>query len=168
MLMLSTTSFALLLGLLGHPEAPRQVAPTAGTPQTFRLPGGLRLTVRGHAAVITNAKGTVLARNNRLIQRADDHTDCPAEGFQTVVVKGNFFTIEQQNCGGWLFINEYFTFRYEPATGAIRLHKFGQTFTDRREPDKEMPDKILTEKDFGRRSFAQLNPADLYALPAPK
>jgi hypothetical protein len=166
--MLSTTYFALLLGLPGHPDTPRQGAPAVDAPQTFRLPGRLRLTVQGHAAVITTAKGAVLARNLHLIQRPDDHTDCPAEGFQTVVVKGNFFTIEQQNCGGWFFINEYLTFRYEPATGAIRLHKFGQTFTDRREPDKEVPDKILTEKDFGRRSFAQVSPADLYALPAPK
>ncbi|MBF9222575.1 hypothetical protein [Hymenobacter ruricola] len=139
----------------------------AQTPAAFALPHGLRLTVRGHAAVITDAKGGVVARNNRLIRQAEDRTDCPADGFRTVVVKGNFFTIEQQNCGGWFFINEYVTFKYVPASGRIQLHKFGQTFIDRRDPNADMPNQVLTEKQFGQLTFGLVDLEALYALPAP-
>ena len=135
---------------------------------TFRLAGGLRLTVRGHAAVITNAKGGVVAQNNHIIRQLDDNGNCPSEGFRRVVSTGNFFTIEQQNCGGWFFIDEYITFRYVPATGEIRLHKFGLTFTDRRNPDQAVPDRVYTEKQFGTRTFNQFQADDIYPLPAPR
>jgi len=117
---------------------------------------GLRATVKGRAVLITNAKGVVVAQNKQLIRLADEHTDCPSEGFERLVSKGNYFTIEQQNCGGWFFINEYITFYYVPGTGKIELHKVSFSFTDRREPDKTIPDKVFTKKQFGQRDFSRV------------
>jgi len=117
---------------------------------------GLRVTVKGRAVLITNAKGVVIAQNKQLIRLEDEHTDCPSEGFERLVSKGNYFTIEQQNCGGWFFINEYITFCYVPGTGKIQLHKVSFSVTDRREPDKKIPDKVFTQKQFGQRDFSRV------------
>ena len=156
-------SFLPFLVVLLVTGVPFRQAPAL--PVTFRLAGGLRLTVQGHSAIVANAQGVVVAQNDHLIRQLDDNGNCPSEGFRTVAVKGNFFTIEQQNCGGWFFIDEYLTFRYVPATGKIQLHKFGQSFIDRRDPNKELPDKVLTEKQFGRRYFDQVDTEALYSLP---
>lgn len=130
----------------------------------YRLCGGLRATVQGHEVTITTAEGALIARNSQLIRLAADARDCPLDGFYAIVTKGNYFTIEQQNCSGWFFINEYMTFRYVPGTRNIELHKFGLAFTDRRAPDKAIPDKIFTSKHFGQRLFSQVKLAELEAL----
>jgi hypothetical protein len=127
------------------------VSPMAA--KQYPLCGGLRATVKGQTVLITNAKGVVVAQNKQLIRLPDEHTDCPSEGFERLVSKGNYFTIEQQNCGGWFFINEYITFYYVPGTGKIQLHKVSFSVTDRREPDKKIPDKVFTKKQFGQRYF---------------
>jgi len=136
----------------------------AGSAKEYPLCCGMRAAVRGHTIEITNAKGVVIARNSQLIRLADDNATCPADGFSKLVSKGNYFTIEQQNCGGWFFINEYITFQYVPATGKIQLHKYGLSFTDRREPDKAIPDKISTAKQFGQRYFDQVTLGSLEQL----
>jgi hypothetical protein len=160
--------FLLFVGMLGINDllaSSCQVGnlPSRGKPlaskspaKQYRLCCGLRATVRSHEVVITNAQGAVIARNSRLIRLAEDARDCPLDGFYAIAVKGNYFTLEQQNCAGWFFINEYITFRYVPGTGQIQLHKFGQSFTDRREPNKTIPDKVITSKEFGQRYFSQV------------
>jgi hypothetical protein len=132
--------------------------------QHYLLCGGLRATLQGHEVAITTAKGVLIARNKQLIRLATDARDCPLDGFYAIVTKGNYFTIEQQNCSGWFFINEYMTFRYVPNTRKIELYKFGLTFTDRRAPNKIIPDKIFTNKQFGQRHFGQVTLAELEAL----
>ncbi|EKT3967236.1 SH3 domain-containing protein [Flavobacterium psychrophilum] len=84
-------------------------------------------------------------------------SNCPSDGFQNLVVKDNFFTIEQNTCGGWYLIDEYTTFKYDRNTNQIVLHKFGQSFSDRKNPDKEIPDTVLSNKNFGIVLFENFN-----------
>lgn len=79
--------------------------------------------------------------------------NCPSNGFENLVIKDNYFTIEQSICGGWDFISEYVTFKWDKEADIIILHKYSQSFTDRRDPNKEMPSKIYSNKDFGKVYF---------------
>jgi hypothetical protein len=145
--------------------ATQQKRPASAKPLAhYRLGNGLRAAVQGHEITITNAAGAVVARNARLIRLADDARACPLDGFSAIVSKGNYFTIEQQNCAGWFFINEYITFRYVPGTGKIQLHKVGLAYTDRREPNKDISSKVFTNKQFGERYFSQVTLETLEAL----
>lgn len=65
--------------------------------------------------------------------------DCPADGYQRAVAKGAYFTIEQTVCDGYVYVHQYVTFRYDKASGEVVLHKYGETFTDRTNPDKKIP-----------------------------
>jgi hypothetical protein len=130
----------------------------------YRLPGGLRARVHGSDVVITNGAGVVVARNSALIRREDEDQSCPSEGFERIVSKGNYFTIEQQTCGGWFFVNEYITFRYVKASGQIMLYKYGRVSTDRRDPNKVTPAELYTAKQLGQRSFTQVTKASLDAI----
>lgn len=150
----------------GSLAAAQQKRPPGTTPLAhYQLGSGLKATVQGHEITITNAAGVVIARNARLIRLADDARACPLDGFSAIVSKGDYFTIEQQNCAGWFFINEYITFRYVPGTSKIQLHKVGLAYTDRREPTKDIPTKIFTNKQFGERYFSQVTLESLEALP---
>jgi hypothetical protein len=130
----------------------------------YQLPGGLRAQVHGSDVVITNGAGVVVARNSHLIRREDEDQSCPSEGFERIVSKGDYFTIEQQTCGGWFLVNEYITFRYLKASGKIVLHKYGRVPTDRRDPNKVMPTELYTAKQLGQFAFAQVTKASLDAV----
>jgi hypothetical protein len=141
-------------------QLPLKDSPTA----VCQLAGGLRARVQGSEVVITNGAGAVVARNSKLIRREDEDQSCPSDGFERMVAKGDYFTIEQQTCGGWFFIKEYITFRYVRASGKIVLHKYGRVATDRRDPNKEIPAEQYTAKQLGQRSFAQVTKASLDAV----
>ncbi|SFI50085.1 DUF3828 domain-containing protein [Halpernia frigidisoli] len=81
----------------------------------------------------------------------------PAEGFRNLTIKNNFFTIEQQEGSGWFFIDSYTTFKYDKITKEIVLTKYGESFTDRRDPDKVIPDKVLRNGDLKKVSFIEFN-----------
>lgn len=47
-------------------------------------------------------------QSKTLISNVND--GCPAEGFERIAVKDNYFTIEEANCDGWFYIKTYITF----------------------------------------------------------
>ena len=134
------------------------------SPKTYHLSCGLILKITDGNIQIVDASENVLITNNHLIRQRDEHGDCPSEGFLNVVSKGIYFTIEQQNCGGWYFINEYITFKYLKSVKKVQLYKFGLSYDDRRNPDKPPRERVLTEKQFGRRYFENVYPDSLYLL----
>lgn len=85
----------------------------------------------------------------------------PAEGFTDLVIKDNFFTIEQIEGGGWLFVNSYTTFKFDKKTQKIVLSKYGKSYTDRRNPEGVIPDQIYTSKNFGTVHFTDFNAEEL-------
>lgn len=143
---------------------PEQLRARPAPAAHYALGHGLQATVAGRALVITNASGSVIARNSQLIRLADERTDCPSEGFERIVAKGDYFTIEQQTCGSWFFIQEYIAFHYVPASGRLVLHKYGRVATDRRDPTKAIPANVYTAQQLGPRSFSQVTSASLDAL----
>lgn len=83
------------------------------------------------------------------------NNNCPADGFQKVVSKSNYFTIEQTYCKDFMFVNSFTTFRINEK-GKIYLYKYGEKYTDRSNPDKEIPDLIKTEKNFQKIKFEDI------------
>ena len=57
-------------------------------------------------------------------------SNSPAEGYQGIAVKGDYFTIEQQY-GGRSFVSTYTTFKYDKTKGKFMLHKYSETSVDR-------------------------------------
>lgn len=51
-----------------------------------------------------------------------------AEGFQDLVVKNNYFTIEENNQAGNIRKNDYITFKYDFKYDEILLYKYGIEF----------------------------------------
>lgn len=103
-----------------------------------------------------------IAKNERLLYKFNDN--CPAEGFQGIVSKNNYFTIQQISCRDFLFVISYITFKIDSSTNNIILHKYGEEYTDRSDPDKDIPSKIWTSKDFGVVKFEDVNEEFLIAL----
>lgn len=137
--------------------------PTAENTQTYTLDNGLTIKVYDKNIAVSTKTGKQYL-NKHIIRQPDEQEDCPSEGFMDIVHKAPYFTIEQQNCSGWMLINEYISFKYIPETDDIHLHRFGLQYIDRRHPDKEIPEKVMTQKDFGVRSFEEVKMEELYAL----
>jgi hypothetical protein len=160
----------LLLSLWLGTAATARPLPAAGVTHReqvaarYALGHGLQATVAGHTLVIKNASGTIIARNEQIIRLADENSSCPSEGFERIVAKGDYFTIKQQTCGGWSFIQEYITFHYVPASGQLMLHKYGRVATDRRDPNKIIPANVYTTKQLGQHPLAQVTKAALDAM----
>jgi hypothetical protein len=131
-------------------------------PRKWRLASGLICSVKGKVITIATANGKLLSANSTMIRARDEKGACPSEGFLDIVSKGEYFTVEQQNCAGWYFINEYFTFKYLPKSRKIVLHKLGFKYTDRRDPDKEIPVKLYNQKHFGTLYFEKVHVDSLY------
>ncbi len=91
------------------------------------------------------------------------NNNCPADGFQRLVANKDFFTIEQVYCKDFLFVQSYTTFKIDN-TGNIILSKYGENYTDRGNPDKDIPSKIKTYKDFGKVYFSEVNQELLHSL----
>ncbi len=82
---------------------------------------------------------------------------CPSKGFQNLTVKDNYFTIQQNTCGGWFLIDEYITFRWDTKNNQIVLYKYGYSSINRKDPNKEMPTTIYTSANFGEILFENFN-----------
>lgn len=67
-------------------------------------------------------------------------------------VKNNYFTIEQVYCKGFLYVQSYTTFKIIDNDN-IFLHKYGEEYTDRSNPDKDIQSITKSEKDFGKVRF---------------
>lgn len=50
-----------------------------------------------------------------------------------------------------MYVQSYTTFKINK--GKITLHKYGEEYTDRSNPEKDIPSLLKTEKDFGEISF---------------
>lgn len=100
-------------------------------------------------------------KNNQLIFKYNDN--CPADGFQKLVSKNNFFTIEQTCCKGFMFVQSYTTFKITESQ-KILLYKYGEEYTDRSNPDKEIKNLLKTTKDFGVIKFENVTDELLIGL----
>jgi len=128
----------------------------------YRLASGLLCLVKDKVITITAANGKPLFKNSTIIRKKDENGTCPSEGFLNIVSKGEYFTVEQQNCGGWCFVDEYITFKYLRKNEKIILYKFGLRYTDRSDPNKEIPEKVFDHKQFGTLYFEQVHIDSLY------
>lgn len=99
----------------------------------------------------TNNKYFEKNSNYDLVFKYDDN--CPADGYGGIVSKNNYFTIQQIFCMDFLFVNSYTTFKINENTNTIYLHKYGEEYTNRNNPDEKIPARIWTTKDFGRIKF---------------
>ncbi len=141
------------------PEAaPERVADTGGV----RFRGGL-LRVNGKSLEILDSLGNTIMKNPSILRLLDEGGQCPSEGFQRIAVKGDYFTIEQQSCGGMLFIDEYITFK-ATSDGRIYLHRFSIVKTDREDPERVIPQQDLTTKNFGQIGFEDVALRSLYEM----
>ena len=105
-------------------------------------------------------RGAVLAENARVIRAPGEV--CSAVGFRSVESAGEGFRIRNQLCSGWFFVDEVMTFTRSSAEYV--LTRFSAAYTDRRTAEPDGGPKVLTEAEFGRRLFKDLNPDDLYPL----
>lgn len=79
--------------------------------------------------------------------------NCPADGFQGIVGKSNYFTLEQTYCLDFKYVYSYTTFKIGKDSHDILLHKFSETYTSRSNTNQKIPDRIWTKKDFGEVKF---------------
>lgn len=109
-----------------------------------------------YVMISDNEKKFNIYKNSKIILTSN--RVCPSNGFQKLVVKNNFFTIEEDDCSGHFFVNSFITFKYDKTQKQlITLHKLGKQFSDRTNPDKIIPDKIQTVKDFGNIPFVDFD-----------
>jgi len=104
--------------------------------------------------IILEKKGDLYMKineNDKVFFAYNDN--CPADGFQALVGKKTFFTLEQTYCLDFKYVYSYTTFKVDEKSGDILLHKFTETYTSRNNPDEKIPDRIWTKKDFGRVMF---------------
>lgn len=141
-------------------ELPRALPVSMAEGQPYR--GGM-VRPNGRALEVLDAAGRVIEANDDMIRFADDNENCPSDGFNRIVVKGDYFTLEQQTCSGMLFINEYVTFKAD-ADGQIYLHKFGIVKTDRSDPERNIPERTLTGADFGKLRLRDTDIDRLYTM----
>ena len=95
------------------------------------------------------------ADNYNLVFKYDDN--CPADGYGGIINKNSFFTIQQIFCQDFMFVNSYITFKIEEKTNEIYLHKYGEEYTDRSNPDNKLTIKTWSIKDFGTIKFEDVN-----------
>ncbi len=99
-------------------------------------------------------KGNTLWKSNdHLI--FDKRNSCISEGFSTVVVKNNYFTIEHQDCSDYnILVNAYITFKV--SGNEIYLYKYGESYFDKSNHERNIPTKTWTEKNFGKIKFEEV------------
>ena len=107
-------------------------------------------------------KGSVLWKsNNNLI--ADQQNNCVSEGFQNIVIKNNYFTIEAQSCYDYnILVNTFTTFKV--IGNEIYLFKYGENYFDKSNHNNEIASKVWTSKDFGEKSFESVTSSFLFNL----
>lgn len=103
--------------------------------------------------------------NKNLVYSADNN--CVSEGFNNIVVKGNYFTIEAQSCYDYnVLVDGFTTFKVE--NNDIFLYKYGEEYFDKSNHDKEIPSKVWTQKDFSKVRFQDVNESFLRKLKSTK
>ena len=96
---------------------------------------------------------TLWKSNDHLI--FDKRNSCISEGFSTVVVKNNYFTIEHQDCSDYnILVNAYITFKV--SGNEIYLYKYGESYFDKSNHERNIPTKTWTEKNFGKIKFEEV------------
>jgi hypothetical protein len=100
---------------------------------------------------IENNNSFELFKNDNIVFKLNDN--CPADGYNAIVSKNNYFTIEQSSCLDFMFVNSYTTFKIDAKTNNIYLHKYSEEYSDRSDPDREIPVKTWSTKDFGVVNF---------------
>ncbi|MBE0393783.1 hypothetical protein [Flavobacterium sp. PL002] len=80
--------------------------------------------------------------------------NCATEGFNTIVFKDNYFTIENQICSDYIEISTYTTFKV--IGNKIVLHKYGETYFDKAEHERVIPSKTWGIKDFSILNFVDV------------
>jgi hypothetical protein len=93
--------------------------------------------------------------NYKIVFKYDDN--CPADGYGGIISKNNYFTIQQIFCMDFLFVNSYATFKINENTNNIYLHKYGEEYTDRSNPDLKISPKVWSTKDFKIVKFEDVN-----------
>lgn len=131
---------------------------------TYQLQSGLKVTIENKRITICSSSGKMIGTNTAIIRGMDEDPNCISEGFQDLVSKGIYFTVEQQVCASEYFIDEYITFKYSKKDGKVWLHQFGLEYSSRKDQEMEITDKIFTEKQFGKISFENVNVDNLYSL----
>jgi hypothetical protein len=128
------------------------------------LATGEALIVRRDVIEIAAPTGRIAASNPRLVRERDPQGRCPAEGFVDAEANSTGFSIHNQLCGGWFFIDETLTFTPAASGDGYILLRLTVRRTDRREPERGPQEETLTAKKFGEISFETLDPDALYAL----
>ncbi|WP_281991302.1 hypothetical protein [Aquimarina aggregata] len=129
---------------------------------SFKLSNNFSIKKTERILSLFNSKNELIASNHKIIKLKDESENCLSDGFQKIVVKNNFFTIEQQNCSNKFFINEYITFKYDKISNSFLLHKLGYVYSNKSNPNEKKPDVIFTNKDFGKITFLDLDLISLY------
>ncbi|WP_130736943.1 hypothetical protein [Flavobacterium sp. J27] len=89
--------------------------------------------------------------------------NCVAEGFNNIVVKGKYFTIEAQTCYDYnILVSGYITFKV--SGNDIYLHKYGEEYFDKANHENEIPAKNKDVSDFGEIKFENLIEKKLYQI----
>lgn len=99
--------------------------------------------------------------NDQLIPESQNY--CVSEGFDKIVVKNNYFTIEHQTCYDYnVLVSAYITFKV--MGNDIYLHQYGENYFDKSNHEKQIPSKVWSEKKFGKIKFENLTNDFLLSL----
>lgn len=109
---------------------------------------------------LSNSTYQIWCKNNSIIPQ--NKFNCATEGFNTIVFKDNYFTIENQICSDYIEISSYITFKVVGRD--IFLHKYGETYFDKADHEKQIPSKVWKSKNFGDVKFEKVTDAFLIKL----
>ena len=103
--------------------------------------------------LLSNEKGYATLKNEKAIQ-SNPHTTY-ATGLENIVVKNNYFTLEENTSGGDPTQNIFTTFVWDKNTNTVKLHKYGieTMYTD----SKKDWSKTYSDKDFGIIKFSDFD-----------
>lgn len=128
---------------------------------TIKLPKARTLTILNESAVIKDRGGKTVAENRHLIRVPNERGNCPSRGFIDSLTEEKGFTIHQQQCSGWHFIDETLKFRFTSQEQYL-LREVVLRYIDRRSPENDDVVKVLTPIDFGLIEFEKVQLDQLY------
>ena len=79
-------------------------------------------------------------------------SNSPADGFQQIAVKGDYFTIEQM-FGGREFVLSYATFKYNTSTEEFLLDKYSEVYIDRFAESQDLSEPTHFKVEKNKYSF---------------
>jgi len=130
--------------------------------KTYKISNRFKIKINNKNLSILDSKGKIVFVNDKIIRLKDENQQCMSQGFQNIVSKGDFFTVEQQNCSNKYIIGEYITFKYNKTAENYFLSKIGYIYIDKQNPDNKKEDKIFTPIDFGNIKLENVDIALLY------